>query len=86
MGEKKKRWRPSLTAYRSLEKEVAELKTQVETLEKSNGFMEMELQRMQTKADGACQDYHRARREVLWLRSRNLWQRIVNRKYKEEEN
>ena len=86
MEEKKKRWRPSLTAYRALEKEVAELKTQVETLEKSNGFMEMELQRMQTKADGACQDYNRVRREILWLRGRNLWQRIVNRKYKEEEN
>lgn len=93
MEEKKKRWRPSLTAYRKLESEVSTLKaelskfegmrTQYSNLEKSNKLMENELEKLREQASGASVDYNKARCEVLWLRNRNLWQRIINKQYKE---
>ena len=41
MAEKKKRWRPSLTAYRALENEVSELKEQLALATKGSAFKEL---------------------------------------------
>lgn len=38
MEEKKKRWRPSLTAYRAQEREIADLKEQLRLQEKAEGY------------------------------------------------
>jgi ribosome recycling factor len=116
--EQKKRFRPTLTAYRALENEVMELRKSVDTdlvakckklkeeltevrancvhtsifdemvnknrtLEQSNKHLEDEINRLREHVNGATDDYHKARREVLWLRNRNLWQRIINAGYKE---
>ena len=100
MEEKKKRWRPSLTAYRELESENGKLKAERfqfedmrvqceavidknRVLEQSNKLMEKELETLREQAKGATVDYNKARREVLWLRNRNLWQRIINKQYEE---
>ena len=46
MEEKKKRFRPTLSAYRALEDEVSELKEQVRLLEKVNGHSAEEIQEL----------------------------------------
>lgn len=123
MEEKNKRFRPSLTAYRALEKELVELKMQLsESNRKPNengsfdGHCETEelKQKLDSQIEGtstivaesdawrekyrelkakydavlkrakdASADYNKARREVLWLRERNLWQRIMNHQFEE---
>lgn len=66
--------------------EMDSLKVHVETLEKSNKFLEDELQRVRDKANDACDDYNMARREVIWLLGRNLWERITNKRFRKEED
>ena len=127
MEEKNKRFRPSLTAYRALEKELAELRQklaeytgeptrrqyedecfdqhcEIEELRRkldsqiegtstivteSNAWRE-KYRDLKVKYDAAVKrakeasaDYNKARREVLWLRGRNLWQRLLNDQYEE---
>ena len=93
MEEKKKRWRPSLTEYRKLESEISTLKAELSRYEgmraqyekaiNENSTLEKEKESLREQARGATVDYNKARREVLWLRERNLWQRIVNKQYEE---
>ena len=98
---KKKRWRPSLTAYRALESENEELKKgnvtkvlrdHIDALEAENTSLKHSCTQLKKKlavvrdqVKGAVVDYNRARREVLWLRGRSLWKRIINDTYYKEE-
>ena len=66
--------------------EMDSLKANTETLEKSNKFLEDELQRVRKNVKGACDDYNMARREVIWLLGRNLWERITNKRFRKEED
>ena len=56
-----------------------DLKAKNKTLDISNQHMEKELTAYRKRADDATKDYQTARREVLWLRNRGLWARIVNK-------
>ena len=55
------------------------LKKESDTLQKSNSLMEEELKRVRKRAEDATADYNRARREVLFLRSRGFWSRVFNK-------
>ena len=72
MSETKKRWRPSLTAYRELESKLAEAERKISLL----------------RADAlACEENHqkkvnRLQREVDYLNNRGFWSRLFNVKYK----
>ena len=114
MAEVKKRWRPSLTAYRTLESELFEYKkrfddlaekerfeakaysnleraynelletcnaqrSHIHALEHSNTSLERGLKDERKLRNGAVEDYNKARQEVLQMRNRNLWQRIINK-------
>ncbi len=79
MEEKKKRWRPSLTAYRKLEKEVSELKNENASLERSNQLMEEEMERLRGALDEAGDTIQAMDKEIYALCHRNLWQRILNK-------
>lgn len=63
---------------------LKELRDKIKTLQTSNKHMEDELERVRKQADGASKDYNRARREVLFLRSRGFWSRVFNRMDYEE--
>ena len=114
MEETKKRWRPSLRAYRALEaaldmlqkqyddlaeKERIEAKdygrlekeyndlletckeqrSKILTLEHSNYSLQTGLSDERKRSEAVTADYHKARREVIALRERTLWQRIINK-------
>ena len=100
MEEKKKRFRPSLTAYRALENEVSELREQLSLSEQSRHKLsedykhlrdELESQREQSAESikardrwkRSCEELLSSKRELSEeigrLRSRSLWQRILNR-------
>lgn len=70
--------------YHQLKKEYDKLNcSDVGIAEKSNRLMEEELTRVRKQAEDASKDYNNARREVLWLRNRSLWQRIINKQFDE---
>ena len=100
MEEKKKRFRPSLTAYRALENEVSELREQLSLSEQSRRKLsedykclrdELQCQRELTaecirardRWKRSCEELVASKRELSEeigrLRSRSLWQRILNR-------
>lgn len=53
MGEKKKRFRPSLTAYRALENEVSELKEQLRLQLKADEYLSKEKKELEVKLEAA---------------------------------
>ena len=65
MEEKKKRWRPSLGDYRSLEREI-------------EGHME-DKSRLVAECDAWREKYRALVKEVSRLRSRGLWERLFNK-------
>jgi len=79
MEERKKRWRPSLTAYRALEDEVSSLKEEKMLLEKSNGYMEKELSRLRAGYESMEREVGDLEREVCYLRNRSFWDRVFNK-------
>lgn len=95
MEEKKKRWRPSLTAYRELENIVSELRLKltryvpkedrdclmdkISVLEKSNSLMEEELNRLRGILNEAHDTIDAMDKEIFALCHRNLWERILNK-------
>lgn len=79
MEERKKRWRPSLTAYRALEDEVSSLKEEKMLLEKSNGYMEKELSRLRAGYESLEREVGDLEREVCYLRNRSFWDRVFNK-------
>lgn len=79
MEEKKKRWRPSLTAYRELENEVESLYTKNSTIEKSNGFMEKELTRVREANKVLAKINEQLCNELQYIKSRGFWARVFNR-------
>ena len=76
MEEKKKRFRPTLTAYRALESEVSELKSKNETLEKSNVMLEEELKRTREFHKSCEKEVRDLRAKLFDLNSRKWWQRL----------
>ena len=79
MEEKKKRRRPSLTAYRALEKAVNELRVENESLKSSNGYMENELDRLRNKIECIEKENDRLRSEMFQMEKRGFWSRVFNR-------
>ena len=79
MEERKKRWRPSLTAYRALEGEVSALSEKNRLLEKSNGYMEKELSRLRAGYESLEREVGDLEREVCYLRNRSFWDRVFNK-------
>lgn len=95
MEEKKKRWRPSLTAYRELENIVSELRLKltryvpkedcnrlmdkISVLEKSNSLMEEELNRLRGILNEAHDTIDAMDKEIFALCHRGLWARIFNK-------
>ncbi len=95
MEEKKKRWRPSLTEYRELQKQVDEAlaslskaredilscKTEMDTLRRSNSLMEKELSLQQEKNNDLNKQNRRLRDELFYLKIRGFWARVFNKTY-----
>lgn len=95
MEEKKKRWRPSLTAYRELENLVSELKEEnarliskeesdrlkdkISVLEKSNKLLEEECDNLRGKLEEAGSTIDAMDKEIFALCHRSLWARIFNK-------
>ena len=90
MEEKKKRWRPSLGAYRALENEVSELKEQLRLSERENTHLQDELKVAVCSAKEWENTYnayksaidtevHELHMAIDIIKSRSLWQRILNR-------
>lgn len=57
--ESKKRWRPSLTAYRALENEVSELRERLMLLEKAEGYLSEEKKELEAKYEAAMDEVSR---------------------------
>ena len=68
-----------MSEIEDLKRQIKELKDKNRTLEMSNKHMENALDGYRMQAVKATQDYQRACREVLWLRNRKLWARIINK-------
>ena len=79
MEEKKKRWRPSLTAYRALQSENNDLQVENRALKSSNGYVEKELNRLRCRIIDLEKDNEVLNFEISQLRKRDLWERIWNR-------
>lgn len=72
MEEKKKRWRPSLTAYREMEEVVHRQCQELDAWRDKYRQLESRLALLEFSVDEGA-------REVRRLRSRGLWGRILNR-------
>lgn len=79
MEEKKKRFRPSLTAYRSLESELCKVNEKLSLAERSNSYMESELIRVREKNKELHDEIDRLNGELSILESRGFWSRLFNR-------
>lgn len=79
MAEQKKRWRPSLTAYRELEKKVKELESKNAVLEKSNKYMEDELLKLRSESPDEKNSREDLELEIERLKSRSFFARMFNR-------
>jgi hypothetical protein len=92
MAETKKRFRPTLTAYRALENEVSKFKEmnarligdnqslvdKNHTLEQSNTLMEQELDRVRKANLELCTLSSRLSNELREIKSRGFWKRLFN--------
>ena len=76
--EEKKRVRPTVGQVKALEERIAELASQIHTLEMSNSAMEQELAVQREHAKMSNLNCKRANDEIVRLKQRNLWQRILN--------
>lgn len=86
MEEKKKRWRPSLEAYRSLENEVSSLRERVKLLEKENNLLTVGLDEASDTVSMLVKDcdawrekYQELSRRYDELTRRGLIARLLNR-------
>ena len=86
MAETKKRFRPSLTAYRALENEVSELKEELaklgikyKTLLKSNELLEQERDRNHQTLSDMSKQNKQLSNELQAIKSRGFWKRLFNR-------
>ena len=86
MAETKKRFRPSLTAYRALENEVSELKEELAKLEikyktllKSNELLEQERDRNHQTISNMSKQNKLLYNELQAIKSRGFWKRLFNR-------
>lgn len=79
MEEKKKRWRPSLTAYRELEKDNADLRSHLLTLQQSNTLMEEELNKLRSKVELMKGTSDTLAKELHRLSSRGFFARLFNK-------
>lgn len=79
MEEKKKRWRPSLTAYRELEKVNADLRSHLLTLEQSNTLLEDELKNLRSKVELMKCSSDTLANELHRLSSRGFFARLFNK-------
>lgn len=79
MGKSKKRFRPTLTAYRELEEKVVELQKEKEALEYVNVFLEGENKFLSSLIEEAGETIQAMDKEIFVLCHRNLWQRIFNK-------
>ena len=89
----KKRFRPTLTAYRALENEVSKFKEmnarlvrdnqslvdKNATLDQSNKLMEFELKRLREANEQLSKMNKNLRRECQYLQSRGFWKRLFNK-------
>lgn len=85
MAETKKRFRPSLTAYRALENEVSELKEELAKLEikyktllKSNELLEQERDRNHLTISNMSKQNKLLYNELQAIKSRGFWKRLFN--------
>ena len=88
MEEKKKRWRPSLTAYRALENEVSELKegmtalkSENVSLKQSNDMLEKEIYRLRENVSKYEKESEELKDKLFLLKGRGLLARLLNRDY-----
>lgn len=79
MEEKKKRFRPTLTAYRALENEVSKLTEDKKLLEKSNKYMEDETIRLRQVIDEQDAQILKLQTELNHLSTRGFWARLLNK-------
>lgn len=80
MEEKKcKRWRPSLTAYRALEKENERLREDNDALKRSNEYMEEELKRRRGVKDDSKRIIEDLMYQIERYRNRGFWARVFNK-------
>lgn len=77
--EKKKRWRPSLTAYRALQRENEGLKEKLDMAERSNKYMEDERKRRNAIKDNSKRIIDELKRELEYIKNRGFWARVFNR-------
>lgn len=77
--EQKKRFRPTLTAYRALENEVSQLNKDKKVLEKSNKFCEDELIRLREVIKEQDDEILALTHEVEHLRNRSFFARLLNK-------
>ena len=68
--EKKKRWRPSLTAYRALQRENEGLKEKLDMAERSNKYMEEERERRNSIRDNSKHIIDELKRELEYIKNR----------------
>ena len=85
MAETKKRFRPSLTAYRALENEVSELKEELAKLEikyktllKSNELLEQERDRNHQTISNMSKQNKLLYNELQAIKSRGFWKQLFN--------
>ena len=76
--EGKKRFRPTLTAYREMESACAKLTRENKTLDSSNKYMEAELKRLRAIIEDYNRELDKLRRDVYHLKNRNFFARLFN--------
>lgn len=79
MEEKKKRFRPTLTAYRALESELRNTKAQLETAESTNKFLESCVKNLEEERDEKSKIIEELRFNIMMLKERGFWSRLFNR-------
>lgn len=76
--EGKKRFRPTLTAYREMENACAKLTRENKTLDSSNKYMEAELKKLRAIIEDYKSDNEVLRSEIIYLEQRGFWARVFN--------
>lgn len=79
MEEKKKRMRPTVAQVRELEERIASLESENALLERSNGYMEDELNRVRETVLSHLKKIGELRNKLEILRCRGFWARLFNR-------
>jgi chromosome segregation ATPase len=87
MAETKKRFRPTLTAYRAQENEISQLKEELSKLEikyktllKSNELLEQERDRNHQALSNMSKQNKLLYNELQAIKSRGFWKRLFNLK------